>query len=255
MALLIPRSVTTGSNVASSSGSLLIPRSATSSAQPASQKILPQSKALAQKPASSGYTIIGNKSYPTASIVKSSPKPTNIFQSAWQTYTNIRDAVDKKISGKIGLKKDEGLGAPLGRVLQKTPNVDLGTKGQKTFQATDTETKIVNFISNFPSAVAQALGYDLQMLSTPDGKKQLKEGGKNLPKTMNEVKTHIDNREWGKAFETAMANPALVVGLDVASFIPIGLIPKALKSSLGLRKTAQTVVKEAIEEVLVKPVA
>jgi hypothetical protein len=221
-----------------------------------STKPKPTSQPTPTSQPSGDYTNIGGKSYPKASIIDTKPKPTNIFQSALQTYTNIRDAVNKKVSEKLDVRKDEGLGATIGRVLQKTPNVDLGTKGQKTFKATDTETEIVNFISNFPSMVAQSWGQSLEQLSTKEGKQRLKQDAKNLSKTMSEVKTHIDNREWGKALETAMSNSALTVGLDVADFIPVTLLAKlGIKGSISsLRKIAQTVVKEAIEEVPVKPV-
>lgn len=189
----------------------------------------------------SGYTNIGGKDYPTASLVKMQPppKPTNIFESAKQVFTKIQKAVTAKSS--------EGLGAPIGRALQKIPSPNLGTRGKNTFKATDTEVKIVDFLSNLPSSIANSYGKSLELLSTPDGKKQIKEGAKNLPKTISEVKTHIDNKQWGEAFETAFSNPALSVALDVADFIPLSLVAK--KGLTSARQLLKKTVKEGIEEV------
>ena len=168
-----------------------------------------------------------------------------VAKSAASVFQNLQKAVTKVATKKP--KKDEGLGAPLGRALQKVPDVNLGTKFQKTFKATDTETKIVNFISNFPSAIAQSYGRSLETLSTPEGKKQLKQGAKNLPKTMNQVKTLIDKKEWQKALETAFSNPAISVALDVSDFIPVSLITKKLVTA-GSKTLLKKIVKEGIEE-------
>ena len=211
-----------------------------------------------------GNTTIGDKSYPNQSLVgnpaspyKLPAKPTNIFESAKSVFTNIKNAVTKISKeyktdvAKEYKPKNEALGAPIGRLLQKTPNLDLGTKGQKIFQATDTETKIVNFISNFPSAIAQSWGKSLETLATKEGKQKLKTDAKNLPKTISEVKTYIDNNEWQKAFDAVLSNSAISVGLDVADFIPIGaILTKGAKAGInsGLRKEAQMIVEEAIEE-------
>lgn len=141
----------------------------------------------------------------------------------------------------------EKIGVSVGKLLQKTPDANLGTKGQKTFKATDTETKMVNFLSNFPSSVAQSWGKSLELVSTDKGRTEIKQGAKDLPKTMSEVKTHIDKGEWQQAFNTAFSNPAISVALDVSDFIPVvGLAGKGIKT--GLRQTAKQIVKEALEE-------
>lgn len=162
-----------------------------------------------------------------------------VAASAKSIFDNIKKAVDR-------------VGAPVGRAMQKVPDVNLGTKTKKKFSvAPDTEEKIVNFVSNFPSAVIQGYGKSLEQLSSDKGRAQLKTDAKNLPKTMSEVKALIEKKEWQKALETAMSNTAFTVGLDVSSFIPGGMIVKGLKGGFksGTRQLAKTIVKEAIEEV------
>ena len=77
------------------------------------------------------------------------------------------------MGGKV--KALEKIAVPIGKTLQKAPDLNLGTKGKKTFKATDTETKIVNFISNFPSMVARSYGDDIELIFTPKGREILKE--------------------------------------------------------------------------------
>lgn len=168
------------------------------------------------------------------------------ISSAKTIFQNLQKAA----SSITHTNKDQGIGAPIGRLMQKVPNVDLGTKLQKTFKATDTETKIVNFISNFPSMMAQGYGKTLEQVSTKEGLKKLKEDAKNLPKTMGEVKASIDNKEWQKALEIAMSNSAITVGLDVSDFIPVTLVAKlGIKGiTKGSKSLAKQVVKEGIEE-------
>lgn len=169
------------------------------------QKILPQSKQLANK-------------------------PDNLLTSAKSTLEN--------------------LGVAAGRKLQKVPNLDLGTKGQKFFQATDTETQILDFISNFPSGIAQSWGQSIEQVSTDQGREKLKADAKNLPKTMSEVKTHLENKEWQKALDAALTNSALTVALDASDVIPTTLLAKfGLKGiKASAKQSAQQIVKEAVEE-------
>lgn len=184
-----------------------------------------------------------------------------IFDNAKSIFTNIQKATQEalkrgsnarsKLSQKE-LDKKEGLGAPVGRFLQKTPNLDLGNKGKKTFKATDAETQMVNFLSNFPSGIAQSYGQTLEQLGTKQGKDRLKKDAKRLPETMTKVKSHIDNKEWQEAYEAAMENSAFTVGMDVSDFIPVALLIKLgfkpLKASLKTRTLAKNIVQESIEE-------
>lgn len=228
MALLIPRSVNTGSKITSPSGSLLISRSAPNVSTPSS--------------------------IPTASLVQS--QQSNLFQQAgnflgtaiksWQQAPIVGGAVKQMID----IKPNEGLGAGLGRVMQKVPSPNLGTKGKDIFKATETETNIIDFLSNMPSVIVNSWGKSLETLSTPEGKKQLKEGAKNLPNTVKEVKDALINKEWGKAFQIALDNPAISVAMDVSDFIPIIWLGKAGLTGIkaSLRKTGQQIVKEGVEE-------
>lgn len=172
-------------------------------------------------------------------------------KTALQIYKNITSANLRAIDKTYGIsdkaKLLEKVGGETGKILQKTPNLDLGTKGQKFFKATDTETKVVNFISNFPSAIAQGYGQDIEAIYTPKGREKLKQDALNLPKTMSEVQTAIDKKDWQKALELATSNSAITVGLDVAGLIPIGLLGK-VKNLVKNRKLAQEVVEETLQE-------
>lgn len=167
----------------------------------------------------------------------------SIVASAKSIFENIKKAASKyKAEG-------ENINAPIGRAMQKVPNIDLGTKTKNKFSvAPNTEEKIVNFISNFPSAMIQGYGKSLEQVSSDKGRAQLKTDAKNLPKTMSEVKVLIDQKEWQKALETAMSNTAFTVALDASDFISVGLIAKGIKAIKGSRQVAKTIVKEAIEE-------
>ena len=212
---------------------------------------------------------IKTKPTPTPTIapqpVAKKEEPVQTPKSVWSNITsavsialNRGSNAQSKVSNKE-LSKNEEIGATIGRKLQKIPNADLGTKGQKLFKSTDTETKIVNFISNFPSAIAQSTGQTLEQLSTQGGRDKLKSDAKNLPNTMSEVKTLVDNKEWQKALETAMSNSAFTIGLDIAGFIPVTkLVKVGVKGFTAERKVAETVIKEVIaesEKVAVKTVA
>lgn len=172
-------------------------------------------------------------------------------KSAIEVYKNIVGTAAKvaaKQSGATDLKDMvEREGPRIGKILKKTPNLDLGTKGQKLFKATDAETKAINFISNFPSGIAQSLGNDIESIYTPQGREKLKTDAKNLPKTMQNVKTLVEQKKWQEAYEEAMSNSALVVGLDVAGAIPINLFPE-IKGFIKGRMTARKIVEEAVQE-------
>lgn len=180
-------------------------------------------------------TNIGNISFGTPTAPPPTQSPKSLFQKIQNTVTDF--------------SKKGGVAGVVGRVLQKVPDTTLKSHPE-IFKSTDTEKKFIEFLTNIPGAVAQSYGRSLETLSTKEGAEQLKQGARDLPKTFSEVKTHIENKEWGKAFETAFANPAVSVTLDVADFIPVGTIftaggKKALNS---LRKLAQTTVKEGIQE-------
>lgn len=198
---------------------------------------------------------------PKPTIVKTSQQPVigkvldfakseqvkSVVASAKTIFDNIKKAVSKyKAAG-------ENINAPIGRAMQKVPNVDLGTKTKNKFSvAPNTEEKIVNFISNFPSAIIQGYGRSLEQVSSDKGRAQLKTDAKNLPKTMSEVKTLIEKKEWQKALQTAMSNTAFTVALDASDFISVGLITKGVKAIRAIktseRQVAKTIVKEAIQE-------
>lgn len=150
-------------------------------------------------------------------------------------------------SSKTIFQKIQDAAANIGKTLQKTPNLDLGSKGQKTFKATDSETKIVNFMSNFPSMVLQSWGQSLEMVSTEDGRTKIKQGAKDLPNTFKQAKTHIDNKQWMEAANVVLSNPAVSVALDVSDFIPTALVAKlGIKS--GTKNLLKKTVKEGVEE-------
>src|SRR3990167_390936 len=196
-----------------------------------------------------GFISKASSKVPEEALIR---KPIDIYKKIISTGLRVADkqlGVSKKVDTfqKVALKT--------GKVLQKAPDVNLGTffklkelpKTKVASKTLEPEDKIVNFISNFPSAVARQYGTDIELVSTKEGRNLLKRDAKNLPKTMSQVKTHIDNKEWQKAFETAMSNTALVVALDAGGLIPTGLIAKGV-TALRSRKVAQEVVKEAVEQ-------
>ena len=205
-------------------------------------------------------------------LTKSKPTPLSKEQRALNTVNrafNVIGAikknpkfVEKPETPKTIFSSFEKLAGDFGRLIQKTPNLDLGTKskglisfgqqgviklGKKT-----TEEKITNFISNMPSSFLQSWGQTIEQLSTEEGRKRAKQDAINLPKTMGEVKTAIDNKDWQKAFEVAMSNSAITIALDVSDVIPVGLLAKLglkpLKSLTKSRTLAKKIVTEAIEE-------
>ena len=182
-------------------------------------------------------------------LAKSEPVK-SVVASAKSIFENIKKAVAKVGEYKA---KGENINAPIGRAMQKVPNVDLGTKTKNKFSvAPSVEEKIVNFVSNFPSAMIQGYGKSLEQVSSDKGRAQLKTDAKNLPKTMSEVKTLIEKKEWQKALETAMSNTAFTVALDASDFISVGLIAKGVKAIRAIKASekqlAKTIVKEAIQE-------
>lgn len=179
-------------------------------------------------------------------LIKKQPKKTVVSKKEPQTI--------KLESPKSVFDHLQNAANQVGKFLQKTPNLDLGSKGQKTFKATDTETAAVNFISNMPSQFLQSWGQTIEQLSTDEGRERAKNDAINLPKTVNKVKTHVENKEWQKAYDAAMANSAFTIALDVSDFIPAGLLTKfGLKGLTKSRATAKTVMKDVIKEVEVKP--
>jgi len=196
-----------------------------------------------------GFISKASSKVPEEALIR---KPIDIYKKIISTGLRVADkqlGVSKKVDTfqKVALKT--------GKVLQKAPDVNLGTffklkelpKTKVASKTLEPEDKIVNFISNFPSAVARQYGTDIELVSTKEGRNLLKRDAKNLPKTMSQVKTHIDNKEWQKAFEVAMSNTALVVALDAGGLIPTGLLAKGVTVLRG-RKVAQEIVKEAVEQ-------
>lgn len=145
--------------------------------------------------------------------------------------------------------QEKNIGTDIGQALQKVPTPNLGSKGQKFFKATDTETAAVNFIFNMPSAFLQDVGATVEQLSTKNGREKAKRDAINLPKTVNEVKIHVENKEWQKAYETAMANSAFTIALTASDFIPAGIIAKLGIKPLKQLTKSKKIVKEAVEEV------
>jgi len=179
-------------------------------------------------------------------LVKAPPveSPKSIFMNIQNSVTNILNK-GKRVISDTRLREGDAPAAQVGRLLQKFPDTTI--RVPKKYKSEGLYDEIVEFVSGLPVSLAQSYGKDLELLSTPEGKKQLKKDGENLPKTIREVKTHIDNKEWGKAFETAFSNSALVVALDVADFIPVaGIVGFGLKK--GGRALLKQVVKEGIEE-------
>src|SRR3990167_8858288 len=178
--------------------------------------------------------------------------PETKLQSAKKTFINLQKSVGnvlnkskKAVTSVKKQGKDEGLGAPIGRLLQKTPDTTI--RIPKKYKSEGLYDEIVEFVSGLPGAMAQSYGRSLERVSSPVGRKEIKAGAKNLPKTISETKTHIDNKEWGKAFETLFANPAVSVALDVSDFIPVaGIVGFGLKK--GGKALLKQVVKEGIEE-------
>ena len=217
---------------------------------------------------------------PGAYLKKVAPEPEKKPQtlqqkvlSARETYISVRDSINKKFADKIGLKEGEGLGAPIGRALQqiapkitppkvpekyKLPNkpiVEVGRTGgfQNPANAIGYYDDVVDFIGQLPGSLAQGYGKSLEMVGTPEGKKELKQGIKDLPKTLNDVKTHIANKEWGEAISTAFSNPAISVALDVSDFIPVSLGFKVVRKELLKKFVKETL--EEVEEKVVKTTA
>src|SRR3990167_6183618 len=193
--------------------------------------------------------------------------PETKVESAKKIFSNLQTSVTNVLSKTKKVanynSKTEGLGAPIGRLLQKVPDTTI--KVPKKYKSEGLYDEIVEFVSGLPGGIAQSYGRSLEMLSTPDGKKQLKAAAKNLPKTISEIKAHIDNKEWGEAFKTAFANPALAVALDVADFIPIvGIVGYGLKKGgkallkqvvrEGIEEAEEKAIKTAVEEKIVKSV-
>lgn len=170
-------------------------------------------------------------------------------------FTNIldwnreRDKVIDSQPPRVIYENLQKAAGDVGRFLQRTPNLDLGSRGQKTFKATDTETKIINFISNVPSAFIRGKGDVLEQLSTKQGRDKAKKDAANLPKTISQVKTHIERREWQKAYDVAMTNSAFVIALETSDFIPAGLLAKlGIKGVKAGTTSSRTLLKKTVKE-------
>src|SRR3990167_2597287 len=164
----------------------------------------------------------------------------------------------KKVLDVSKIKSGEGLGASIGRVMQLLPNTKV-TIPEK-YKSKGLYDEIVEFVTQIPSSIVQSYGKSLEMLSTPEGKKQVKQGIKDLPKTVVETKQHMEKKEWGLALETLFSNPAIPVALDVADFVPVaGIVGFGIKKGRdallkqaakeGIEEVGEKLVKEAIEEV------
>lgn len=205
------------------------------------------------KPASmvkGSYAEIGGKQFPRESIItdpaspyyKKPSKSDEILDSAKSVFQKLQDAaasagrslqkVDTTIKNRPGLAKA------------------LPTPIATAAQVTNKEKEVVEFLSGLPGAMANSYGKTLERLATKEGRNEVKTGAQNLPKTIAEVKGHIANKEFGKAFETALSNPALAVALDVSDFIPVAGIatagPKAGLKAIT-RQTAKEFVEKAVE--------
>ncbi|MCR4324146.1 MAG: RelA/SpoT domain-containing protein [Candidatus Curtissbacteria bacterium] len=159
--------------------------------------------------------------------------------------TSVRSVFDgfkKAVTSKPN--PDEGLGAPFGRLLQKAPD-RIYPKVAEKYKSKGLYDEIVDFVGQMPGSVAQSWGKSLELLSTKEGKKELKQGIKNLPKTVSEVKDHMDNKRWGEALTTAFANPAISVAFDVADFIPIGNL-----ATMGIKTSARSAMKKFVKETI-----
>lgn len=201
------------------------------------------------KPIQTSPNLISQVQTKAAPIARAFDNP--VLKTAKDVYTKIMSAGIKAADKQLGVSKKLGtlekVGQKAGQALQKTPDLNLGTKGQKTFKATDTETKIVNFMSNFPSEILKSYGNDIEQIYTPAGREKLKKDALNLPKTMEQVKTHIDKREWMKALEAASSNSAIMVTLDAVALVPTGIVAKGTNLIRG-KKVAQDLVKQTVEE-------
>lgn len=170
-------------------------------------------------------------------------------------------------------KGTENVARYIGKKAQQIPNPDLGTALSKVgypgspvgpvtgdlFKATNTEEKILNFISNVPSYTVQGSGKALETASTEKGRKIVVEYTLKIPQTMKEVKTAIDRGEWQKAGEIFLANPAIEFYLNATDFLGLAGLSKSLvktsvKSLFKNKQTAQTLIKEALEEAEKPPV-
>src|SRR3990167_4634260 len=102
--------------------------------------------------------------------------PETKVESAKKIFSNLQTSVTNVLSKTKKVanynSKTEGLGAPIGRLLQKVPDTTI--KVPKKYKSEGLYDEIVEFVSGLPGGIAQSYGRSLEMLSTPDGKKQLK---------------------------------------------------------------------------------
>lgn len=197
------------------------------------------------------------KSLPITGSSQPTPAPAPVIQpSIFQQAISSADQILKNIQSAVlqvqTYKPKTGEGvlplAPIGRLLQKTPNTNVSLPASI---GTPVEKKMVEFFSGFPGEIARSYGRTLETLSTVEGKEKLKQGVKDLPQTINQVKTHIEKQEWQEALDTAFSNPAVSVALDVSDFIPLAtLTGLTIKKGLSAtRTTAKTILKQGVEEI------
>lgn len=161
---------------------------------------------------------------------------TNITDSAKSVFSNLQQAVNNFVT----YKPKDSLGADIGRALQKVPDTTI--RIPEKYKSAGLYDEIVEFVSGLPGAMANSYGKSLELMGTKEGRQQIKTDAKNLPQTISQIKTYIDNKEYGQAFQTAMDNKALSVTLDVSDFIPIGSL-----ATLGAKELGKNVLKTGVK--------
>lgn len=195
-------------------------------------------------------TTTPTNSFPTESIVTTPQKPPptrfNFLDTVKNTLVGLREAANKKVEEKLGIQRNEPLAKPLAQALRKVPERIYPQVPEK-YKSKGLYDEIVDFVGQLPGSVAQSYANSLDMLSTAQGRKELRKGVEQLPQTIADTKRAIAEKQFGKAMETFFSNPATSVALDVSDFIP-GAALGTIGIKAGLKKSAKVLLKEVEEQ-------
>ncbi len=199
------------------------------------------------------------KPTPIIRPVPARPAAVPVARKPTQAAPGLASAAQRLLGGAVNTaKKFVGIQSPftpmgvtpniaekVGQALRKTPDVPirapsflnrqkilpiLGEKSPSLGQAFD-------FAKNIPSQIARDTGFFLEKSATPQGRKQLFTGAKQIP-------TQIRNKDVGALFE----NPAIIALSGASNIIPGGgIVPSIAKKGIK-----QAVVKAGAKEVTKK---